>query len=226
MAVPFPARVLIADDHVVVREGLKALFERQPDLRVTAEAVDGVEAVEKAINGDIDLAIIDVAMPKLTGLQAVREISRRRSDLPILLLSMYDREQYFFEAVAAGAAGYVLKRQADRDALRGVPRGAARRIVHQPACAWVIMRRYIDRIANGRATRPRPAHPSRDPSGETGRRRPQLAGHRQPADDKPQDRRTAPNEHPRQARHPRPSRNDPLRHPVGARRAVTSSRVP
>ena len=135
MAVPFPARVLIADDHVVVREGLKALFERQPDLRVTAEAADGVQAVEKAINGDIDLAIIDVAMPKLTGLQAAREISRRRSDLPILLLSMYDREQYFFEAVAAGAAGYVLKRQADRELFEACRVCAARRIVHQPACA-------------------------------------------------------------------------------------------
>jgi DNA-binding NarL/FixJ family response regulator len=149
MSVPFPARVLIADDHVVVREGVKALFERQPDLQVTAEAVDGVEAVEKAINVDIDLAIIDVAMPKLTGLQAVREISRRRSDLPILLLSMYDREQYFFEAVAAGAAGYVLKRQADRDlveACRSALRGES---FIYPRALGAVMRRYLDRVANG-----------------------------------------------------------------------------
>jgi DNA-binding NarL/FixJ family response regulator len=149
VAVPFPARVLIADDHVVVREGLKALFERQPDLRVTAEAADGVQAVEKAVNGDIDLAIIDVAMPKLTGLQAAREISRRRSDLPILLLSMYDREQYFFEAVAAGAAGYVLKRQADLElfeACRAALRGES--FISPPALS-AIMRRYINRVANG-----------------------------------------------------------------------------
>jgi DNA-binding NarL/FixJ family response regulator len=144
-----PARILIADDHPVVREGLKAFFERQPDLQVTAEAVDGVEAVEKATSAEIDLAILDVAMPKLTGLQAVREISRRRSDLPILLLSMYDREQYFFEAVAAGAVGYVLKRQADRDlveACRAALRGES--FIYPPALG-AIMRRYLERVQRG-----------------------------------------------------------------------------
>jgi len=108
-----------------------------------------VEAVEKATAADIDLAILDVAMPKLTGLQAVREISRRRSDLPILLLSMYDREQYFFEAVAAGAAGYVLKRQADRDlieACRAALRGES--FIYPPALGR-IMRRYLDRVERG-----------------------------------------------------------------------------
>lgn len=156
MPAPSPARILIADDHVVVREGLKALFERQPDLQVIAEAADGVEAVEKAVNPAIDLAILDVAMPKLTGLQAVREISRRRSDLPILLLSMYDREQYFFEAVAAGAAGYVLKRQADRDlieACRAALRGES--FIYPPALG-AIMRRYLDRVERGE-------HPGRGP---------------------------------------------------------------
>jgi DNA-binding NarL/FixJ family response regulator len=149
MPIRFPARILIADDHVVVREGLRALFERQPDLQVTAEAVDGVEAVEKATSADIDLAILDVAMPKFTGLQAVREISRRRRDLPILLLSMYDREQYFFEAVAAGAAGYVLKRQADRDliaACRAALRGES---FIYPLALSRIMCRYLDRVGRG-----------------------------------------------------------------------------
>jgi DNA-binding NarL/FixJ family response regulator len=144
-----PARILIADDHAVVREGLRALFERQPDLQVTAEAVDGVEAVEKAASAEIDLAILDVAMPRMTGLQAAREIAHRRSDLPILLLSMYDREQYFFEAVAAGAAGYVLKGQADRD-LIGASRAALRghSFIYPPALG-TIMRRYLDRVERG-----------------------------------------------------------------------------
>ena len=149
MPTRLPARILIADDHVVVREGLRALFERQPDLQVTAEAADGVEAVEKAASAEIDLAILDVAMPRLTGLQAAREIARRRSDLPILLLSMYDREQYFFEAVAAGAAGYVLKRQADRDlieASRAALRGDS--FIYPPALG-TIMRRYLDRVERG-----------------------------------------------------------------------------
>jgi DNA-binding NarL/FixJ family response regulator len=148
MAIPLPARVLIADDHSIVREGLKAVFEREVDLQVTAEAADGFEAVEKAMAEDVHLAILDVAMPGITGLQAAREISRRRS-LPILILSMYDREQYFFEAVAAGAAGYVLKRQADQDiiaacraALRGQP-------FIYPKAMSTIMRRYLDRLQRG-----------------------------------------------------------------------------
>jgi DNA-binding NarL/FixJ family response regulator len=149
MPIPFPARVLIADDHAVVREGLKAVLERQADLQVVAEAVDGLDAVQQAAATDIDLAILDVAMPRMTGLQATREITRRRPALPVLLLSMYDREQYFFEAVAAGAAGYVLKRQADRDvvdacraALRGEP-------FIYPAALSALMRGYVDRAARG-----------------------------------------------------------------------------
>ncbi|RFU20318.1 response regulator transcription factor [Geodermatophilus marinus] len=149
MPIPFPARVLIADDHAVVREGLKAVLERQADLQVVAEAVDGLDAVQQIAATDIDLAILDVAMPRMTGLQATRELTRRRPALPVLLLSMYDREQYFFEAVAAGAAGYVLKRQADRDivdacraALRGEP-------FIYPAALSALMRDYVDRAARG-----------------------------------------------------------------------------
>ncbi len=149
MPIPFPARLLVADDHAVVREGLRAVLERQADLQVVVEAVDGLDAVERAAVTPIDLAILDVAMPRMTGLQATRELTRRHPGLPVLLLSMYDREQYFFEAVAAGAAGYVLKRQADRDivdacraALRGEP-------FIYPAALTSLMRRYVDRTARG-----------------------------------------------------------------------------
>lgn len=149
MLTRYPAHVLIADDHVVVREGVKAMFERQPDLRITAEAVDGADAVQQAITADVDLAILDIAMPKLTGLQAAREIVRTRHDLPIVLLSMYDGEQYFFEAVASGAVGYVLKRQADLDlieACRGALRGQP--FIYPPALA-ALMRRYLEGAARG-----------------------------------------------------------------------------
>lgn len=127
MPISSPARILVADDHAVVREGLKSLIDREADLSVVAEASDGMQAIAAAKIHDVDLVILDVAMPGMTGLQATREIHRVR-EIPILLLSMYDREQYFFEALDAGAAGYVLKRQADRDivdacraALRGEP---------------------------------------------------------------------------------------------------------
>jgi DNA-binding NarL/FixJ family response regulator len=149
MPVPFPARVLIADDHAVVREGLKAVLERQADLQVVAEAFDGLEAVEQASTAEVHLAILDVAMPRMSGLLATREISRRRPGLPILLLSMYDREQYFFEAIAAGAAGYVLKRQADRDLLDACRAALRGESFIYPAALSSVMRRYLDRVARG-----------------------------------------------------------------------------
>jgi DNA-binding NarL/FixJ family response regulator len=119
-------RVLIADDHGIVRSGLRLLLERQPDLEVIAEAADGVEARELAVRERPDLAILDVKMPKLTGLQATREIKRQAPDVSVLILSMHDDERYLFEALKAGASGYVLKAQADTDllaAIRAVERG-------------------------------------------------------------------------------------------------------
>ncbi len=121
-------RILVADDHGIVRAGIKLLLERQPDLEVVAEAADGVEAVEQALSSRPDLCILDVGMPRITGLQAAREI---RSHLPgarVLMLSMHDDEHYLFEALKAGASGYVLKREADQDlveAVRAVGRGEA-----------------------------------------------------------------------------------------------------
>jgi DNA-binding NarL/FixJ family response regulator len=120
-------RILLADDHALVRRGLRMILDAEPDLVVVAEAGNGAEAVELAGEG-VDLAILDIAMPRMTGLQAAREMSRRAPTVRILMLSMYDNEQYFFEALKAGASGYVLKSVADRDlveacraAMRGEP---------------------------------------------------------------------------------------------------------
>ncbi|HWJ32960.1 MAG TPA: response regulator transcription factor [Gaiellaceae bacterium] len=126
MPVPLVTRILVADDHEIVRRGLKLLMEREPDLNVVAEASDGAEAVDRAIAEDVDLAILDVSMPRMTGLQAVRELSRRKPGLRTLILSMYENEQFLFEALKAGASGYVLKSGADRDivdACRAAMRG-------------------------------------------------------------------------------------------------------
>jgi DNA-binding NarL/FixJ family response regulator len=119
-------RVLIADDHGIVRSGLRMLLERQDDIEVIGEAADGAEARDLAIRDRPDLAIIDVKMPKLTGLQATREIRAQAPEVAVLILSMYDDERYLFEALKAGASGYVLKAQADADlleAVRAVDRG-------------------------------------------------------------------------------------------------------
>ena len=119
-------RILIADDHGIVRSGLRMLLEQQEDIEVIAEASDGAEARDIAIRERPDLAILDVKMPKLTGLQATREIREQAPDVAVLILSMYDDERYLFEALKAGASGYVLKTQADVDlleAVRAVERG-------------------------------------------------------------------------------------------------------
>ncbi len=119
-------KVLIADDHGIVRSGLRMLLERQMDIEVVGEASDGLEARDMAIRARPDLAILDVKMPKLTGLQATREIRAQAPDVAVLILSMYDDERYLFEALKAGASGYVLKAQADSDlidAVRAVERG-------------------------------------------------------------------------------------------------------
>ena len=119
-------RVLLADDHPVVRNGLKGVIEREPDFEVVAEANDGAEAVVLGMRPEVDLAVLDVAMPRMTGLQAVEELARRRPGLRTLVLSMYDADQYVLAAIRAGASGYVLKSVADTDivgACRAVMRG-------------------------------------------------------------------------------------------------------
>jgi DNA-binding NarL/FixJ family response regulator len=121
-------RILLADDHAMVRRGLRLVLDSEPDLEVVAEAGNGAEAVDRALGDSVDLAVLDVSMPRLTGIQAAGELQRRKPELRTLILSMHDNEQYFFEALKAGAAGYVLKASADRDlveacraAMRGEP---------------------------------------------------------------------------------------------------------
>ena len=153
MPIPFPVRILIADDHAVVRRGLKTLIDNEPDLKVVAEASDGAEAIELGLDPAVHLAILDVAMPRLTGLQAARELSHRRNDLRILMLSMYDKEQYLFEALSVGASGYVLKRAADEDiveACRAAMRGEP---FIYPAGLSAIMRRHLERADGGQEQR-------------------------------------------------------------------------
>ncbi len=119
-------RLLIADDHGIVRGGLKLLLDRQPDMEVVAEACDGVEAVEMALREKPDICVLDVSMPRMTGLQATVEIKTHLPDVAVLVLSMYDDERYLFEALQAGAAGYILKQEADTtlvEAVRAVWRG-------------------------------------------------------------------------------------------------------
>ncbi len=119
-------RVLIADDHGIVRSGLRSLLESEAGIEVVAEAADGAEALDLALSEHPDLAILDVKMPNLNGLEATREIRKQAPDVAVLILSMHGEERYLFEALKAGASGYVLKRAADSDlmdAIHAVERG-------------------------------------------------------------------------------------------------------
>jgi DNA-binding NarL/FixJ family response regulator len=154
MTVPLKTRILLADDHSMVRRGLRMVLDSEPDLEVVAEASDGNEAVELAIAERVDLAVLDVAMPRLTGLQASAELKRRHPEVRTLMLSMYDSEQYFFEALKAGASGYVLKSAADHDlveACRAAMRGEP---FLYPAAVTALIRDYLDRAGRGEAADP------------------------------------------------------------------------
>lgn len=143
-------RILLADDHALVRQGLRLILDAEPDLVVVAEASDGAAAVDAADPDEVDLAILDIAMPRKTGLQAAREISRRAPDMRILILSMYENEQYFFEALKAGASGYVLKSVVDQDliaACRAAMRGEP---FLYPGAITALIRDYLQRERQGK----------------------------------------------------------------------------
>ena len=141
--------VAAQDDHAIVRSGLKKVLDAKPDLRVVAEAEDGAEAVDKALKEEVDLAILDVSMPRMTGIQATAELHKRKPELKTLILSMHDSEQFLFEALKAGASGYVLKSGADTDivdACRAAMRGDS---FLYPSAVTTLVRDYVERGGRG-----------------------------------------------------------------------------
>lgn len=119
-------RLLLADDHAVLRAGLKALLNAQPDMQVVAEAADGKEAVRKSYENDPDIVLMDISMPGLTGLEATKQIRNQNQATKILVLTMHEDERYLYSALSAGASGYVPKKAADTevlDAIRATYRG-------------------------------------------------------------------------------------------------------
>lgn len=142
-------RTLIADDHGIVRSGLRLLLERQAGAEVVAEAADGVEAIERALATKPDLCVLDVGMPRMTGLQATREIRRQLPPTHVLILSMHDDERYLFEALKAGAAGYVLKREADQDLVAALDAIARGEPFLTNAAERGLIRRWMEEGASG-----------------------------------------------------------------------------
>jgi DNA-binding NarL/FixJ family response regulator len=149
MPVPLTTRILLADDHALVRDGLKMVLESVSDLEVVAEAGDGVEALRLGVNEEFDLAVLDVSMPRMTGLQVARELAKQRPELRVLMLSVHDNEQYFFEAVKVGASGYVLKSEANRDLIEACRAAMRGEPFIYPAAASALIRDYLERAAAG-----------------------------------------------------------------------------
>jgi DNA-binding NarL/FixJ family response regulator len=145
MSLPLKTGILLADDHALVRHGLRMVLNAAPDMEVVAEAGDGAQAVELGLCEEVDLAVLDVMMPRLTGLQAAAELSHRRPELRLLMLSMHDSEQYLFEALRAGASGYVLKTAADRDLVEAVRAAMRGEPFLYPAAVTALIRDYLVR---------------------------------------------------------------------------------
>ncbi|MGH2967137.1 MAG: response regulator [Solirubrobacterales bacterium] len=149
MPVPLKTRILLADDHVLVRDGLKLILESVPDLLVVAEASDGVDALRLAVREEIHLAVLDVSMPRMGGLSVARELAKQRPELRVLMLSVHDNEQYFFEALKAGASGYVLKSEANRDLIEACRAAMRGEPFIYPAAVSTLVRDYLERAVSG-----------------------------------------------------------------------------
>ncbi len=136
-------RILLADDHSIVRRGLQYLLERSPDLEVVGEAADGREAVKLATELSPDVVVMDIAMPQLNGIEATAQIVKRSPKTGVVILSMYSDEEYILRALTAGAKGYLLKDSAESDLLRAVEAVAQGKTFFSPAIAQALLEDYV-----------------------------------------------------------------------------------
>ncbi len=144
-------RLVVADDHAILRAGLRMLINAQPDMTVVAEAQDGIEAVQAIHNFNPDVAILDVTMPRSGGLDAIKEIVSRNHSTRVLLLTMHEEPAYLRTALAAGAAGYVLKKSVDADLLSAIRAVYKGRTYVDSELAEVLVRDAFHRDGNDRA---------------------------------------------------------------------------
>ena len=141
-----PVRVLLADDHGIVRRGLHYLLERSPGFEVIGEAGDGREAVRLAEELNPDVIVMDIAMPNLNGIDATAQIVRRRPETGVIILSMHSDETYLVRALSAGAKGYLLKDSAEADLIRAVQAVSQGRPFFSPVIAQTLLEDYMRRL--------------------------------------------------------------------------------
>ncbi|MCC6539840.1 MAG: response regulator transcription factor [Bryobacterales bacterium] len=139
-------RVMLADDHAILRAGLKLVIEREPDLQVVGEAVDGRQAVDLALDSELDVLVMDVAMPGLNGIEAARQILLKKPALGLVILSMHADESYVLRSLKAGARGYLLKESAESDVIAAIRAVAHGKSFFSPKVAELLQQEYVQRL--------------------------------------------------------------------------------
>ena len=219
-----PFRILLADDHEVVRAGLRALLEEQSGWEVVAEAADGRDAVEKASKLKPDVVVIDIAMPSLNGLEAVRQIVKAVPNTKVLVLTMYDSDPLIQQVLQAGARGYLLKSDAGRDLVSAIDALRRNKTFFTPKVSQMVLEGYLDKSpkrkrSRGRARKPAAHQPAARNRTAIGRGKKQQGSGRGIGVER-EDCGNAPRQHHAQARLPLRDRVGSLRYPKSHHRGI------
>jgi two-component system, NarL family, response regulator NreC len=141
-----PVRIVLADDHTIMRHGLRLVLERQPDFMVVGEANNGREAIDIVVRENPDVAVMDIAMPLLNGIEAAKRIAEERVKTAVVILSMHSDESYILKALRAGARGYLLKDSAEIDLIQAIRAVSAGKAFFSPAVSSVLADDYLRQI--------------------------------------------------------------------------------
>jgi two-component system, NarL family, response regulator NreC len=142
-------RVLLVDDHTILRQGLKMLLNAQPDMEVVGEASDGHQAIAEANRLLPDVILMDITMPEMNGIEATRQVRRQRPDMRVLVLTMHENEEYLFQVLRAGAAGYILKEAADTELITAIRAVQSWRFYLSPSAQSMMVGDYLQRVRTG-----------------------------------------------------------------------------
>lgn len=144
-----PIRILLADDHTILRTGLKMLIAAAPDLQVVGEAANGEEAIALSQSLQPDVVLMDISMPRIDGIAATRAIKRSQPNVRVLMLTMHEDDEYLFRTIQAGGSGYVLKKAADDEVLDAIRHVAAGGAFLRPAVTTRLVQDYMERVEQG-----------------------------------------------------------------------------